>query len=313
MTVYLSNRDGNGKTNEEGHYRLLSKVLSGKVVASADLQVTQNSPLGLSVLVNSGDWRLETSGGNYAYMGWIDTPTPVTITTADAGNPRITVIVLYVDKAAATSASPPNNPNVAKLMAVNGAASATPVVPSNAAIQSAVGSGNPYMILATVTVGAAATQITNPNITDMREQVKLNSSVLSPATIVSAIGPLLYPVGSIYVNATSSTNPATLMGFGTWAAYGQGRVLVSVDPSDGELSLGAAGGEKLHTLTVPELPPHTHSYRRPLQLNDTDRGSASSNWSLDNIQDAQSGSTGSGQAHNNMQPYVVVHMWRRTA
>lgn len=328
MTVYLSNRDGNGKTNEEGHYRLLSKVLTGKVVASADLQVTQNSPLGLSVLVNSGDWRLETSGGNYAYTGWNDAPEAVTITTPDASNPRITVIVLYVDKAAATSASPPNNPGVAKLMAVNGAASATPVTPSNSAIQSAVGSNNPYMILATVRVNAATTQITNSNITDMREQVKLSPSVLSPATIVSAIGPLLYPVGSIYTNATSSTNPATLMGFGTWSQFGQGRVLVSVDSGDSDFSLGAIGGEKAHTITIGELPAHRHRINPlfmpagtgALTLNDRNGDSI---MLTDNAVNGVNGeyfgsnkyteNTGNGEAANNMQPYIAVYMWRRTA
>ena len=36
----------------------------------------------------------------------------------------------------------------------------------------------------------------------------------------------LYPVGSIYTNASSATNPATLLGFGTWAAFAAGRVMV---------------------------------------------------------------------------------------
>ena len=54
MTVYLSNRDGDGKTNEEGHLRLLSKILSGQVLGSDSLKVIENSPLGLSVIVQEG-------------------------------------------------------------------------------------------------------------------------------------------------------------------------------------------------------------------------------------------------------------------
>lgn len=123
MTVYLTNRDGSGKTNEEGHYKFGS-ILSGNVQAATSLQVTQNSPLAMSVLVKSGIFKIDTA--NYPYIGWIDADTPVTITTADTSNPRITTIVIYVDKAAATSPTPPNNPGVAKLMAVNGTASSSP-------------------------------------------------------------------------------------------------------------------------------------------------------------------------------------------
>ena len=118
MTLYLSNRDGNGKTSEEGHYRLQTQVLSGDVLGGS-LLVTQNSPTGMSVLVTSGDFKIDT-GLNYSYTGWASVNEVITISTADPANPRITTIVAYTDKGALTSASPPNNSGINKLMAING-------------------------------------------------------------------------------------------------------------------------------------------------------------------------------------------------
>jgi hypothetical protein len=54
-----------------------------------------------------------------------------------------------------------------------------------------------------------------------------NDPRLSSSSIFTAIAPLIYPVGSLYM-ATVSTNPNTLLGFGTWAAWGQGRVPVGI-------------------------------------------------------------------------------------
>lgn len=343
MTVYLTNRDGSGKTNEEGHYKLLGSILSGNVQASTSLQVIQNSPLGMSVLVKSGIFKIDTA--NYPYIGWIDADTSVTITTADTSNPRITTIVIYVDKSAATSPTPPNNPGVAKLMAINGTASSSPIAPNDTVIQTAVGASNPYLKLAEVLVGANVTQINNANITDYRTQIKLNDSVLSPANMLQAVGPLLYPVGSIYTNASVNTNPATLLGFGTWSQFGQGRVLVGIDTGDTDFGTsGNVGGTKAETLSSAQMPNHTHGIDPPAvntssagsHRHDIGRIGSWGSWGLRdsayasssgigytsyagdhthsvNIPAFTSGSAGNGQSHNNLQPYVVVYMWRRTA
>jgi hypothetical protein len=59
----------------------------------------------------------------------------------------------------------------------------------------------------------------------------------------------LYPVGSVYINASVSTNPGTLLGFGTWAAFGAGRVLVGLDAGDVDFdTVEETGGAKTHTL-----------------------------------------------------------------
>lgn len=254
MTVYLSNRDGNGKTNEEGHYRLQTRILKGGVLLADDLKVVQTSPLSMGIQVSTGDYRLETAAG-YSYTGWLDDEEVVSIDTADPANPRITSLVLYIDKSETTAAVPPNNPDIAKLMAVNGTAAGSPSAPSGAAIQSAVGAGNPYMVLAQIAVAAGATQVTNANIEDLRTRIGIIDEVLAGSDISTVIGSIMYPVGSIYTNADVATNPATLLGFGTWAQYGSGRVLVGQNSGDPEFdTLGETGGAKTHTLTLAQIP-----------------------------------------------------------
>ena len=69
---------------------------------------------------------------------------------------------------------------------------------------------------------------------------------------------LAYPVGSIYI-AVVSTNPATLLGFGTWSAFGTGRTLVGIDTGDVDFDVvEETGGAKTVTLTSAEMPSHTH-------------------------------------------------------
>lgn len=70
---------------------------------------------------------------------------------------------------------------------------------------------------------------------------------------------LAWPVGSIFMS-TVSTNPSTLLGGGTWAAWGTGRVPVAVDTTQTEFNtVEKTGGEKTHILTAAEMPSHTHT------------------------------------------------------
>ena len=122
----------------------------------------------------------------------------------------------------------------------------------------------------------------------------------------------IYPVGSIYTNAAVDTNPATLLGFGTWAAFGSGKVLVGVDADDSDFNeVQKTGGAKTHTLTTNEMPAHVHSgvpqigsvYK--FQITESE---------VNKTADTKStASAGGGAAHNNLQPYITVYMWRRTA
>jgi hypothetical protein len=140
-------------------------------------------------------------------------------------------------------------------------------------------------------------------------QVATTAFVTSALT-AATINALVYPVGSIYFNAAVSTNPATLLGFGTWAEYAAGRVPVGKATSGTFDTLGEEQGAETHTLNISEIPAHTHTYGKStttenMSIHDITglRGAATTN----------TGSTGGGAAHNNIQPSITVYMWRRTA
>ena len=136
----------------------------------------------------------------------------------------------------------------------------------------------------------------------------------------------IYPIGSIYFS-TNSDNPQTWMSGTTWEAYAAGRVLVGQNPSDTDFLAGKTGGEKTHKLTVSEMPSHTHGLDFLRFLNAwSASGRGSGNWlssssyyygSNQEYNDipciGRTASSGSASAHNNLQPYVAVFMWRRIA
>ena len=166
---------------------------------------------------------------------------------------------------------------------------------------------------------------------------------LAPNTLES-----MWPVGSVYMNADDSTNPGTLIGFGTWTNFATGRMLVGVDESDSDFNASnKTGGAKRVSLTGAQNGPHTHAVDPPstgtssngshnhkvpsvafkasstvgLTNYDTDSFTWGDRWtSTDgnhshtvNIPSFTSGSSGSGDSHENMSPYVTVYMWKRTS
>jgi hypothetical protein len=145
--------------------------------------------------------------------------------------------------------------------------------------------------------------------------------------IADAIKSALYPVGSIYTNATSSTNPGTLLGFGTWTAFGAGRVMVGLDASNSlfdtaEETGGSANAivvSHTHTATVTD-PGHSHTfnYEPGLAQNGSGRNgvggttpqSTSSQVTSISVSNSTEGSSGTNA---NYQPYITVYLWKRTA
>jgi len=140
-----------------------------------------------------------------------------------------------------------------------------------------------------------------------------------------------YPVGSIYMNATVATNPATLLGFGTWVAFGAGKVPIGLDAGDADFdTIGETGGTKdaiipthNHTaVTTSTDAGHQHTYTRYSQLQGGTGGS--SFWVFSSTQNTGVGyaqitsdttvaNAGESATGKNLQPYVVVYMWKRTA
>lgn len=198
MTLLLSNRDG-GKTDENGHYRFHVKSWTGNILSG--FAVTQNSPLGMSVLVGTGDARVDYS--DYGYTLWNNASATATITTADPSNPRIDRVVVYIDRGATPQTVTPNNPGIPKIAVVAGTAAGSPVKANDAAVQSAVGSGNPWFEIATVVVGAGVTQITNANITDTRSYVKAPSNSVGSSQLET--GMPVQIVGTTYSAVATGT------------------------------------------------------------------------------------------------------------
>jgi len=114
-----------------------------------------------------------------------------------------------------------------------------------------------------------------------------------------------YPVGSYYISSIS-TSPETLFG-GTWERI-TNRFLWCADDNE----IGSTGGERNHTLTINEMPSHTHSIYA-LEYNPSEKWlnvNSGNAWGRLNRNVSY---TGGSQAHNNMPPYLGVYCWHRTA
>lgn len=155
---------------------------------------------------------------------------------------------------------------------------------------------------------------------------------------VSRVLEAAYPVGSIYINVESTTSPAELLGFGTWVEFGAGRVMVGYDNADplfdalleegGEKDAvvvshthtatftGQALGEHLHTYSRREATGTSNGYLENVESTINTYGDATENTSsasagtpAGTVTVASSGGSGTNA---NLQPYIVVIMWRRT-
>lgn len=172
------------------------------------------------------------------------------------------------------------------------------------------------------------------------------------ADLVVEVGKLLFPIGAIYA-ATVSTNPNTLLGFGTWTAFADGKVMVGKAAAGTFATGGATGGSETNTIGSGNLPTHTHTI-------DHDHGSVTSSTDGSHVHDVNvvdqstssgsvanrglvtqgggarngvvttagshthtvdlpnfTGNSGNGgfanTALNNLQPYIVTYLWQRTA
>ena len=169
------------------------------------------------------------------------------------------------------------------------------------------------------------------------------TQLATTAFVHNEIMAAVYPVGSLYLNATNSTNPATLLGFGTWVAFGSGRVPVGYDAANSNFNSAEKTGGSADATVVS----HSHTFSgttsgqsadhsHPLQT--TGGGSAdpfvgllrrnlSDNYAFGTSGNVVGGtsndhshnysgttaSTGSSGTNANLQPYITVYMWKRTA
>jgi hypothetical protein len=152
----------------------------------------------------------------------------------------------------------------------------------------------------------------------------------------------LYPVGSIYMNATNSTNPGTLLGFGTWTAFGAGRVPVGFDSGDSNFNAAEkTGGSKdaivvshTHTATTSITDPeHSHitgtgiesgfdlygttgsptTHKTANTLNSAGVRALTSSSTTGITASTSISTAGSSGTNANLQPYITVYMWKRVS
>ena len=162
-----------------------------------------------------------------------------------------------------------------------------------------------------------------------------SSNKLATTSFVQGALQGAYPVGSIYMNATVATNPATLLGFGQWQAFGAGRVPVGIDASNANFDTAEETGGSAdavvvshgHTTDTQGSHRHTQSTGRvgavpgdPYiigYLNTSTAGGFNGTASMTtDYQGSHShtvSNSGESGTNKNLQPYIVVYMWKRTA
>jgi hypothetical protein len=173
--------------------------------------------------------------------------------------------------------------------------------------------------------GTTSTTFANltTNVTGTLPVANGGTGVTTAAAITALVGNLLFPVGALY-SSTAATNPGTSLGFGTWTAFGAGRVMIG---NGGGFTAGSTGGSAdavvvshTHTATVTD-PGHVHQQNgngglcpgggSQVPLGNTASGfntrSATTGITVSNSTEGVSGTNA------NLQPYIVVYMWERTA
>ena len=177
MATYLSNRNSDGKTDENGHFRLPLKLIDGEILEG--LTVSANSTPDMTIKISAGEAKIPYQ--DYAYAVWSDSVSSLTISTASSSNPRIDRIIGYVDRNETFSSTDVNNPGAFKFKVVAGTPASVPAPASDATVQSSVGAGNPWIELGRVTGPMNTTGITSANIdSSMRVPISLSPNVKTP-------------------------------------------------------------------------------------------------------------------------------------
>ena len=139
--------------------------------------------------------------------------------------------------------------------------------------------------------------------------------------IKKAINDLIFPIGSIIINASELFDPNSSYG-GTWEQFARGKTLIGVDDTDSDFNTSEmTGGEKTHKLTIEELAKHNHRGNPIYYTNSTSHKHSKMSGKLaeapENGQDggvfASNDLVGSDKPHNNLPPYITVYFWKRIA
>ena len=214
-----------------------------------------------------------------------------------------------------------------------------------------------YAVAETLIKSADVSYVDNSNLKATNVQAAIDGTCTKFSNDLQSFLLKVYPIGSIYISY-DSTNPGTLFG-GTWEAFGKGQTLVGIDSSQTEFNtVGKTGGEKVHTLTIDEMPSHTHIFTGDtvvtseapdhkhlyddytvvispgtntgyfnFEFDSSGKGTAITSGEDPNDRKTKgagahthtvtatgsNSSSGGSKAHNNLQPYITVYMWKRKA
>lgn len=277
-------------------------------------QSTFNSPIFSNSLITA---NAGISANN------IDVTNTLTAATANIGNLNIvavstqSIICQNIDALSATT------PSTFKSIDIDANLSVGNDVSINGNITLA--SGKQINASGASITGLVMPLISSPNDAATKQYVDDELANIGTANLLK----IIYPITSIYISSHNPNSPGAIDGsgpfgmlsFGTWERYAEGRVLIGSgdsSPDDNGITrtftAPAIGGEYGHSLTEPELAPHTHNYTFSNDRNDDgDNNSRNCIGAGISTNGFTTTPAGNGDKHNNVQPYVTVYIWRRTA
>jgi hypothetical protein len=336
----LTNKTINGASNTITNVSLASSVTGTLPVANGGTGVTASTGTGSVVLSTSP--TLVTPILGTPQSGTLTSCTGLPVATGISGLGTNVATFLATPSSANLAAAVTGETGSGALVFGTSPTLVTPVLgtPSSGTLTSCTGLPLTTGVTGTLPIAKGGTGTTSTtfaslttNVTGTLPVANGGTGVTTAAAITSLVGNLLFPIGAIYT-ATVATNPGTLLGFGTWAAFGAGRVLIG---NGGGFSAGATGGSAdavvvshTHTGTTATNGSHQHA---PVSAGLFLVGSLAAGvtgWAgggnfektTSNSLTGAAGthdhtfttaSSGSSGTNANLQPYVVVYMWQRTA
>ena len=149
---------------------------------------------------------------------------------------------------------------------------------------------------------------------DTSQDITGSTKKITVKNLLSGLLDLFYPIGTIYETTSSDLDTVDKVNAhfgGTWEFYGAGRVLVAKSMDTEFDTIGKTGGEKTHTLTIAEMPSHSHNYNLPNPSAPAYMtGGGAYNVRIIDFTSTATTNTGGGNAHNNRQPYITVYRYR---
>lgn len=273
----------------ELYARHLSRLFTGDVIDG----FTVSPGTGLQVVLAPGNALIRYGSSAVASAREVSLVNNfnLAVGTPDASNPRIDLVVVYVDNSVSLPSGTPSAANldgkgVAKAKIVPGTPAATPAAPNATAIQASVGAGNPYTVVAQVRVNAGVLVIASDKITDARSMVFATSGTklgsVSSSTPQSGIGqtatqvtglscPVVVPAGgrgvriSAFISGLYSVTNNNAMELSIWdGPVGTGTLLVTSET----FSISAGGFPTFHLATVDHTPAAgLRTYNASLRIN----------------------------------------------